>query len=266
MAKSHSTMAKKYYVVWQGRETGIFTDWDSCKTQVDKFAGAKYKSFKTRDEAEAAFLGRTSPSARVKKTTTVHSSKAKSPKKRVKTFSPDEVGELAVDTKIFTDGGCDPNPGRAGSGIAVYRDDKLDEMWCGLYNPFGTNNTAELNALNQALIMAKEETDSARSVAIFCDSKYSIQCVTQWATGWEKRGWKKATGEIKNLELIKELYARYLTLQGKILVLHVNGHVGVEGNELADRMSIVAIDAQITDFQRYDDKLNVAAILRLRSG
>ena len=51
-------MAQKFYVVWQGRETGIFTDWNTCKKQVDKFAGAKYKSFKTLAEAEAAFHGK----------------------------------------------------------------------------------------------------------------------------------------------------------------------------------------------------------------
>ncbi|WP_353734585.1 RNase H1/viroplasmin domain-containing protein, partial [Reinekea sp.] len=41
-------MATKYYVVWQGRETGVFTDWATCKKHIDKFAGAKYKSFKTQ--------------------------------------------------------------------------------------------------------------------------------------------------------------------------------------------------------------------------
>jgi len=44
-------MAKKFYVVWQGRTPGIYTDWNSCKQQVDKFAGAKYKSFPTMVEA-----------------------------------------------------------------------------------------------------------------------------------------------------------------------------------------------------------------------
>ncbi|HHS99797.1 MAG TPA: ribonuclease HI, partial [Thiomicrospira sp.] len=50
-------MAKKFYVVWQGREPGIYTDWNSCKKQVDKFAGAKYKSFSSLAEAEQAFVG-----------------------------------------------------------------------------------------------------------------------------------------------------------------------------------------------------------------
>ncbi|MGK7944173.1 MAG: viroplasmin family protein [Microcystaceae cyanobacterium] len=47
--------SKKYYVVWNGRKTGIFTNWEDCKKQVDGFKGARYKSFKTRGEAEEAF-------------------------------------------------------------------------------------------------------------------------------------------------------------------------------------------------------------------
>ena len=49
-------MAKKqkYYVVWQGKAPGIYTDWDSCKEQVAGVQGAQYKSFDTLAEAEAA--------------------------------------------------------------------------------------------------------------------------------------------------------------------------------------------------------------------
>ncbi len=46
---------KKYYVVWKGRETGVFETWDDCKAQIDHFAGAVYKSFKSKDEATEAF-------------------------------------------------------------------------------------------------------------------------------------------------------------------------------------------------------------------
>lgn len=49
-------MAKKqkYYVVWQGKKPGIYTDWDECKEQVKGVQGAQYKSFDTLQEAEAA--------------------------------------------------------------------------------------------------------------------------------------------------------------------------------------------------------------------
>jgi ribonuclease HI len=255
-------VAKKYYVVWQGRETGVFTDWMTCKKHIDHFPGARYKSFKTLSEAESAFKGGSSS------TPTGFKKPAGGIKKKagIKTYTAVEIAAMPIDTKIYTDGGCEPNPGEAGSGIAVYKADLIAELWYGLYNPKGTNNTAELNALLQALMMAKDEVSEERSVAIFCDSKYSIQCVTQWAAGWEKKGWKKAGGEIKNLELIQEMYALYQTLKSKIQVLHVNGHVGVEGNELADRMSILAIQSRDPDFTRYQDDIDIKAILATRAG
>lgn len=251
-------MAQKYYVVWKGRETGVFSDWSTCKKHIDHFPGARYKSFKTLSEAQAAFKGSSSISEA-----------GKSPvqkKPGLKTYTAADINKIDVDTKIYTDGGCEPNPGQAGSGVVVYRNNEVSELWYGLYNPNGTNNTAELNALFQALVMARDELKQGRSVVIFCDSKYSIQCITQWAAGWEKKGWKKAGGEIKNLKLIQEMYTLYQDLKHQLQILHVNGHVGVEGNELADRMSILAIEKQDTDFVRYAEEVNISDILSIRAG
>ena len=254
-------MATKYYVVWKGREPGIFTDWPSCKKQIDQFPGARYKSYPNLLEAESAFKGNGAASKSNGKAGT------KAVKKGgLKTYTAIEITQLTAQTKIFTDGGCEPNPGEAGSGIAVYRENALEELWYGLYNPNGTNNTAELNALHQALMMAKDEIKKGLSVAIFCDSKYSIQCVTQWAVGWKKKGWKKAGGEIKNLELIQDMFACYQEIKNEIQVLHVNGHVGVEGNELADRMSILAIEQGDGEFTRYRKAINIDEILATRAG
>ena len=44
----------KFYVVWQGREAGIYDSWTACEAQV-KGVAAKYKGFATRAEAETAF-------------------------------------------------------------------------------------------------------------------------------------------------------------------------------------------------------------------
>jgi ribonuclease HI len=48
--------------------------------------------------------------------------------------------------------------------------------------------------------------------------------------------------------------------------LHVNGHVGLQGNELADRMSMLAIASREVDFARYREAIDIAAILARRSG
>jgi hypothetical protein len=52
-------------------------------------------------------------------------------------------------------------PVRASSSIEAA---KLAELWYGLYNPVGTNNTAELNALYHALRMAEEEIKNGKTV------------------------------------------------------------------------------------------------------
>lgn len=47
---------KKYYVVWRGRETGIFTSWDACLRSVKDFQGALFRGYPTWEEAHAAHL------------------------------------------------------------------------------------------------------------------------------------------------------------------------------------------------------------------
>ena len=46
----------KYYVVWKGRKTGIFSAWVDCEKQVKGFVGAQFKAFDSEAEAEAAYL------------------------------------------------------------------------------------------------------------------------------------------------------------------------------------------------------------------
>lgn len=248
-------MAKKYYVVWAGRETGIFTDWPTCKRSVDKFAGARYKSFPTLAEAEEAFGG---------------GGRAPKPKKPAASKASGSITSLPkmgnADVEIFCDGGCDPNPGNAGSGVAVYRNGKLAELWCGLYNPCGTNNTAELNALHQSLLIAKKAIEESKSVIIYCDSMYSINCVSNWAYDWKMKGWTKSNGEIKNLAMIQEIHGLYDELKDKLTLNHIKAHAGIEGNELADRMTMVAVDNKVIDFSQYQGDMDIAALLKMRAG
>jgi ribonuclease HI len=49
-------MAKvKYYVVWEGRETGVFTEWVRCLEAIKGMKQAKYKAYKALHEANKAF-------------------------------------------------------------------------------------------------------------------------------------------------------------------------------------------------------------------
>ena len=251
-------MAQKFYVVWAGRQTGVFTDWPTTQRAVINYPGARYKSFETRMEAEEAFAGGGSQNA---------AKRSASSKRR---GSNSERAALHIahqfEVSIYCDGACEPNPGDAGSGVVVYRAGDLAELWYGLYHPMGTNNTAELNALYHALRMAEAEIEAARSVEICSDSAYAINCIRAWAPSWEKKGWMRAGGEIKNLKIIQQGFEVYRRIKNNLTLTHVAGHVGTEGNELADRMAMLAVQTREKSLRRYFETTDIPTLLRMRPG
>jgi len=247
-------VARKFYVVWAGRKTGVFTDWTTTHQYVDKYPGAKFKSFSSREEADQAFRAGKPATAPSQRSTLPAASR------------PSRMPVAAVGLQIYCDGACEPNPGNAGSGIAVYRDGTLAELWYGLYNPNGTNNTAELNALHHAMLIAEPAISSGLSAQILCDSTYSLNCISRWAASWEQKGWRKPGGEIRNLSIIQSAYAVYTSLGPRLQLIHVKGHAGTEGNELADRMAMLAVERQTQELRQYSEEIDVRAILRMRSG
>ncbi|MFA0725191.1 ribonuclease HI, partial [Vibrio sp. 10N.222.49.E5] len=95
----------------------------------------------TLGEAESAFGGKKSSVSAptynftsVKPSATSKASKAKTPP-----LSEQQITDMPFDIKIFTDGACEPNPGEAGTGLAVYLNNELTELWYGLYQATGTN-------------------------------------------------------------------------------------------------------------------------------
>ena len=167
---------------------------------------------------------------------------------------------------IYCDGGCTPNPGKAGSGVALYRANLLAELWYGRYETMGTNNTAELGALYESLLLAKNELENGNTVEIKCDSMYSINCIKTWAISWEKKGWTKKGGAIKNLEIIKLCYALYNSLKKDVALTHIKAHAGFEGNELADRMTMYTIQEKSKEFVKYKKTIDIASLLKMRAG
>jgi len=170
------------------------------------------------------------------------------------------------DVTIYCDGGCTPNPGKAGSGVAVYRSGKLSELWYGLYETMGTNNTAELGALYESLLLAQKEAKKGNDVEIKCDSMYSIDCISKWAISWEKKNWTKKGGAIKNLEIIKKAYYLFNDIKHDVKLSHIKAHAGFEGNELADRMTMFAILEKSEEFVKYSESIDIPTILKMRAG
>ena len=124
----------------------------------------------------------------------------------------------------FTDGSASPNPGPGG--FAVIDLDTKQPVALGK-EPNTTNIRMEAMALIAAYKLA-EAGDQ-----IMTDSEFWVNVVTKWADGWRKNGWTKKSGPIKNLELVKELFELYES-KPDVELTWTRGHVGAEGNELAD--------------------------------
>ena len=245
---------QKYYVVWEGRVKGVFTDWPTVQQSVSGHPKAKHKSFKTRGEAEAAFAASPGKS--------LNSGRKSTSRQKIDTFELD----TSFDIHIFCDGGCDPNPGKSGSGVVVYQDGKLTALYYGLYNPHGTNNTAELNALHQSMCIARDKLALGLKVQILADSTYAIKAMTQWGAGWKHRGWKRKDGELANAALIATMYEEYEGIQNAVSIQHVKAHIGTEGNELADRLSMITIKDKLTVFKPYLGGETIDELLAMQSG
>jgi ribonuclease HI len=135
-------------------------------------------------------------------------------------------------TGAFTDGAAEGNPGPGGWGAVLVVDDAIVSQDYGS-ETFTTNNRMELTAMISALKMIPNRTPAD----IYTDSQLVVNILTQWAKGWEEKGWKKTSpGPIANLELVKEAYS--LVKQKPEVNIHwIRAHSGSRWNEYADALA-----------------------------
>jgi ribonuclease HI len=125
-------------------------------------------------------------------------------------------------TIYYTDGSCEPNPGAGG--FAVIKD--MQVCYLG-----GEKNTTNIRMEGMAIIAAL--TDAAGTPCeIYTDSEFWINVITKWSLAWEKNGWKKKGGEIKNLDIVQLVCP--LFRQSRAKLIWVRGHNLDPGNEMAD--------------------------------
>jgi len=101
-----------------------------------------------------------------------------------------------------------------------------------------TNQRAELTAILRALqIVGIDENADIRS-----DSQYAIRCVTEWAPGWEKKGWKTMEGtDVKNRDLVEAictLMKMRNEMQAQTTFKWLKGHASDAGNNAADELAV----------------------------
>ena len=75
-----------------------------------------------------------------------------------------------------------------------------------------------------------------RDLVVFSDSQLCVNTINEWAPGWEKRGWKRKGGPIKNLDLVQQLYALALA-KPRVELRWIRAHEGVRWNEYADALA-----------------------------
>ncbi|MBQ3445175.1 ribonuclease HI [Candidatus Saccharibacteria bacterium] len=127
---------------------------------------------------------------------------------------------------LWTDGSAEPNPGPGGWAVILQGEGEAKPVALGS-DKATTNIRMEGSAIIAAIKYAGDE-----GCEIHTDSEFWVNTLTKWAPTWKANGWKKKTGEIKNLEMVQEMYDLYTSLPVKLI--WVRGHVGTELNEMAD--------------------------------
>jgi len=151
--------------------------------------------------------------------------------------------------RIYTDGSCLGNntknkKRKAGIGVYWGKNDprNISEPLPEEYKR--TNNVPELVAIRRALDGIENEDCKDCDYHIYSDSNYSINSITKWIYQWKRNNWKTNNGKIKNLELIKDIYFKYIELSKKYVIrfYYVKAHTNNDdinslGNKEADKLA-----------------------------
>lgn len=148
---------EKYYVVWVGVTPGIYTSWTDCQLQVNGYKGARYKSFSSRSEAEAAFQSSPDDYLVTRTKAEASSSSADAP-------LPPEV----IENALAVDAACSGNPGQMEyRGVHVGSRQQVFH-----FGPmYGTNNIGEFLAIVHGLALLKQKQ---LDMPLYSDSRNAI--------------------------------------------------------------------------------------------
>lgn len=221
-------MAKiaKFYVVKKGRKPGIYSTWEECQAQVSGFAGAAFKAFATRKDAQAYLRGEEPAEF------------AQSALFEIEAFQPQKAAEPEPEeglekVRLFSDGGAIGNPGPGGYGVVLEWEGRRREVSAGYR--LTTNNRMELLGVINGLEQIKERA----AVRVFTDSSYIVNAMrTGAARRWRQANWKRKDGLVPNADLWERLLA---LAEGHHLTFEwVPGHSGIPQNERCDRLAQAA--------------------------
>lgn len=137
--------------------------------------------------------------------------------------------------EIFCDGACSGNPGVGGWGSILRYGDTVKELSGA--DGETTNNRMEMTAAIEALASLKRPCE----VVLTTDSQYLVKGMTEWISGWIRKGWVNSKKEpVLNRELWESLLA--LSKTHTIRWAWVRGHNGHPENERCDELARAAIE------------------------
>lgn len=191
---------KKYYVVWKGAKTGVFTSWNVCKKFIEGFTGAQYKSFSSLDEAEIAFH-KNYNEYKGKNTT----------KPELSTSEKLKYG-VPISESIAVDAACAGNPGIM-EYRGVFTDNKKEIFRKGPFQN-GTNNIGEFLALVHGIALLKSK--NKETIPIYSDSKIAISWIRQKKCK-TKLEFNESNKNLKDLVLRAEKWLQENTFKNPIL-------------------------------------------------
>jgi len=213
----------KYYAVARGRQIGIFTDWETTKSHVNGFPSAKYKSFKSVQEAKEYL--------RENNISLENITENNIPLDNIITKRDDIHEDLNIKNNIisiYTDGSY--TQGRGGIGIVyVYNNEIINEFFSKMDEYPTTNNRAELLAIYTVLFNI---TNFEYEYKIYSDSEYSVKTYNEYIHNWLKNDFKG----IKNLDIIKPTWELFQSIskKTKLSIEWVESHSDNKYNNRAD--------------------------------
>ena len=219
---------KKFYAVKQGRKTGMFLTWDDCKKQVMGYPGAIYKSFGTREEAEA-YLGVTGAQTGQKNGTVDATERTAGITRSVSSGNnKSENTENAVE--IYVDGSYHAATKEFSYGLVVLVDGKEEKFSQKMTDPELAqmrNVAGEIKGSEAAMQYALDH--KIPSIIIYHD----YQGIASWCNG----DWKaNKPGTIAYRDFYREASRKI-----KIQFRKVKGHSNDKYNDMVDQLAKEAL-------------------------
>ena len=78
--------------------------------------------------------------------------------------------------------------------------------------------------------------DPSEAEDVYSDSNLVVQTLNEWAAGWERRGWKRRAGPVKNLDLVQRAWT-LAQERPHARIQWIRAHNGARWNEYADALA-----------------------------